>query len=389
MVVHRRESPRASASLARRQTVPSLAGCPMSACSAAAARCGMPAMPPKARRAAAIAPSSTVSLKAPMTAEMSSSNRLVTLKQRKWSLAPGLRDDDSRRTNSPGLAVLLAVGDEELLQRQRAAASPLRSSTVAPSAISAGGEVADRRAVGDVAADRAGGAHLHGAEPAHEFAEVGIERRQGGMARGVARPSRRAESAPSASTIASSPATRPSQMISAVAQLLGDPQADIGRARDERRVGMVRDRARRATHRSRARRRSASSSPTKRSSSSASLERRGVPSRRRARTRRRLARAGVERRIDDRPVAGAAAQIAGERSRPPARADRPRAPPGRARTGSSRCRACRSRTASRDARPSPAWTGCSAPVGAARSSTVITSAPSAWPRSRMQALTGS
>ena len=45
--------------------------------------------------------------------------------------------------------------------------------------------VADRRAVGDVAADRADVAHLLAGEPAHELAEIGIDRGEVGQGGGV------------------------------------------------------------------------------------------------------------------------------------------------------------------------------------------------------------
>ena len=112
-----------------------------------------------------------------------------------------------------------------------------------------------------------------------------------------------------------------------------------------------------------------------------------------ARARRPRRRTGRRRRrrrspapLDDRAVAGAAAEIAGERVAD-ARAGRGRAANDRRRTGSSRCPACRSRIASRGGRPSPAAPDGGRPPSA-RSSTVISSAPSTWPSSRMQALTG-
>jgi hypothetical protein len=66
-------------------TTASLHGRPTSAASVSTARFGIAAMPPKAIRAAATRPSSTVMLKAPSSAEMSWSNRLETLWQRRRS----------------------------------------------------------------------------------------------------------------------------------------------------------------------------------------------------------------------------------------------------------------------------------------------------------------
>ena len=74
-------------------------------------------------------------------------------------------------------------------------------------------EIADRRAVGDVAADRAARAHLRRAEARHHQAEIGVQRVQ--MRRRVEQRRAGAEPQPGSRpiSIASSPATRPSQMI--------------------------------------------------------------------------------------------------------------------------------------------------------------------------------
>ena len=72
-------------------------------------------------------------------------------------------------------AVLLAVGDEEVLERQAAALARRGAACrVAPAAISDRRAVADRRAVGDVAADRAGVADLHRGEAPPHLAHVRI-----------------------------------------------------------------------------------------------------------------------------------------------------------------------------------------------------------------------
>ncbi|MNV94020.1 hypothetical protein D3C71_1887720 [compost metagenome] len=59
--------------------VPGYQAEPISDCSQALARLGMPAMPPKATRALRTWPFSITRLKAAQTAEMSSSRRLDTL----------------------------------------------------------------------------------------------------------------------------------------------------------------------------------------------------------------------------------------------------------------------------------------------------------------------
>ena len=72
-------------------------------------------------------------------------------------------------------AVLLAVVDEELLDRHGADALALAQLQGRAERDQCRRRVADRRAVGDVADDRAARPHLLGAEAAEEFAEIGID----------------------------------------------------------------------------------------------------------------------------------------------------------------------------------------------------------------------
>ena len=112
---------------------------------------------------------------------MSSSKRFDTLKQRKTSPSPELADGHAA-DELAGRAVLATVGEEEVLQRQRPDAVAPAQLELAPERDEGRREVADRRAVGDVAADGARGPDLPAAEPAQELAEVGVdpgERRAG------------------------------------------------------------------------------------------------------------------------------------------------------------------------------------------------------------------
>ena len=73
-------------------------------------------------------------------------------------------------------AILLAVGDEEVFQRQRARRLALAQHDPAAERDQGRREIADWRTVGDIAADCSARPHLHRAEAAHEFAEIGMDR---------------------------------------------------------------------------------------------------------------------------------------------------------------------------------------------------------------------
>ena len=147
----------------------SVQGLPISAASTCAARFGMPAMPPKAMRAAVTLPSSTVIVEA--AAERR--NVLVEALGQLVAAQPvRLARDLDRLDEFAGLAVLLAVVEEELLERRSCGlCSPCRRCSVAPSAISAGGLSPIGRAIGDIAADRRGVAHLGRAIAADHLAQ--------------------------------------------------------------------------------------------------------------------------------------------------------------------------------------------------------------------------
>ena len=129
-------------------------------------------------------------------------------------------------------------------------------------------EIADRRAVGDVAADRARRAHLERAEAAHRSRRDPDRWQRDRAARSawVAPAPIVKRCSLSIDLIESCDAAEPDD-LSIGAQALGDPEADIGRAGDERRVGMRGIEIAPASPRSPAPRRSGPSSPTKTSSS--------------------------------------------------------------------------------------------------------------------------
>ena len=109
--------------------------------------------------------------------------------------------------------------------------------------------VADRRAVGDIAADRAGVADLDAADPPDQLAEIGVQ--AGQRLAGVGIADRRAERERVRAFL------DPLQIgdvadedgRAEVAKLLGDPQADIGRAGDDPGLGMRERGGRRARRR--------------------------------------------------------------------------------------------------------------------------------------------
>ena len=152
------------------------------------------------------------------------------------------------RTNSPGCAILLAVVDEEVLERHRARLVAALQSERRAERDQRRRQVADRRAIGDVAADRAGRAHLlaeqSGAAARRDRGSIAARY---GSAVGVRSPSRRG------SPLVRDPRSRSRPAHAAevddlrqLAQLLGDPQPDVGRARDDAWHPDWRSRARRA-----------------------------------------------------------------------------------------------------------------------------------------------
>ena len=321
---------------------------------------------------------------------MSSSKRLLILET--WNSASGrqLRHDD-RLDELARLPVLLAVVEEEVFQRDLAPARRRDAApAVAPSAIRAGG----RSPIGEPLA------MLPPIVPALRTCSP-PKRRISSSSWGESAASARRTS----TWLAIAPMRRCVALVVDLAQrlaaaeiddrgralhALGHPEPDIGRARDQHRVRMLRDELGQRRRRSPARGSCGRPRPAPAS--------RRRPARRAARrwpappaaSRAAAGHPGTSRSAarDDRLVAGAAAEIAGQRILDPRRRSaRPRS--ARARTATSRCPACRSRIASRDASTSACCTGCSVPSAPLRCSTVSRWQPSSVGRKRMQALIAS
>ena len=142
-------------------------------------------MPPNATRAAVIVPSAMVSLNAPHTAEMSLSNRRESFEMCTRSSGTGrgtwIALDEFAR-----LAVLLAVIEEEVLQRHRPPSRQAAQGQRRAERDQRGRAIADRRAVGDVAADGARVAHLQPGEAADQLAQFRTQPRERGVRLGIA-----------------------------------------------------------------------------------------------------------------------------------------------------------------------------------------------------------
>ena len=238
-----------------------------------------------------------------------------------------------------GREILLAVAQEEILEREGAALGSAPERELGAQRDQRRRHVADRRAVGDIAADRAGVADLDSADAADELAEIRMQAGQRLAGLGVAdgRPERERLRAlldlPQIGDVADEDGR------AEVAKLLGDPQADVGGPGDDPGLGMRDEEVGQLVGAGRM----AVSGPQRAERPDGGLVILGRH------------RHGFARR-EDRAVAGAAAQIAGDDV---AHRARPKSPPRRgfARRATSRSRACRSRIASRGARPARAGPG--------------------------------
>ena len=175
--------------------------------------------------------------------------------------------------------------------------------------------VADRRAVGDVAADRADVAHLLAAEPAQQLADVRIERRERCLRVGIGDAG--ADLQRRAGIDDPLQLAHPADVDHRVehAQMLGDPQADVGRARDDAGVGMLEQQVGQRIER---RRREEPALAVADRHRLVILQRLqlgdGIRSRgEQARIAAPLSSSIAPCRRDDRLIAGAAAEVAGER----------------------------------------------------------------------------
>ena len=137
-----------------------------------------------------------------------------------------------------GGSILLAVAQKEILERQRPAGIAAAQMQGGTQGDQRRGRVADRRAVGDIAADGSHVAHLIRAEPAQQVCERRVQRRE-------RRPQRRdRDPGPDPQPLAL--ALDPLQIGDAgqegdqgqVAQALGQPQPDVGGTGDQGGVGV-------------------------------------------------------------------------------------------------------------------------------------------------------
>ena len=101
-----------------------------------------------------------------------------------------------------------------------------------------GRHVADRRAVGDIAADRAGVADLDAADPADQLAQIGVEAGQRLLGLGIADARAERERVRALLDPPQIGDVADEDDRAEIARLLGDPQADIGGAGDDPRLGM-------------------------------------------------------------------------------------------------------------------------------------------------------
>ena len=140
---------------------------------------------------------------------------------------------------SPGSAVLAAVVEEEVFERNRPARIAVAQLDGCAERDQHRRRIPDRRAVGDVAADGAGGAHLLRAEAAQHLAHVRIDPPERGLGLGVGGGG--ADLDPVVRLPHLVERGDPSGVHDArqVPELLGDPQAHVGRPADDGGVGVT------------------------------------------------------------------------------------------------------------------------------------------------------
>jgi hypothetical protein len=132
-----------------------------------------------------------------------------------------------------GRAILSAVGDEEILERERPPLRTAPQNELGPERDQGRRHVADRRPIGDIAADRAGVADLDAADPAHQLAQIGMKARQRLARVGIAdRGAERERLVRLLDRLQLGDVTDEDDGTE-LAQLLGHPEPDIGRPRDD------------------------------------------------------------------------------------------------------------------------------------------------------------
>ncbi len=150
----------------------------------------------------------------------------------------GPRDGDSF-DELAGLPVLLAIIEEIILQTHEAPPSCAAQHQSRIKGDQGGRTVADGRSIGDIAADRAGIAHLKAADAAGQLAKIGMQPREGLVRIGIAHARadteavRRFHDGLKVGYVADEDQRlqRP--------EALGHPKTHICRSRDEPRVGML------------------------------------------------------------------------------------------------------------------------------------------------------
>ena len=236
-------------------------------------------------------------------------------------------------------------------------------------------------------ADRAARAHLDGAEAAHELAEIGmnpLKKRRGVAERDAGAERQRAVGRLADRVEAGNPA-EPDDLAQ-LAQLLGDPEADVGRPGDQRGVGVA---GVERGERIEARRRGEEArlvAGEKVLPVGERGERRGPLAGRGGEPVGGRAVAGRKSGREDRPVAGAAAEIAGKLF---VEARRRRGGPGMIGGEQAHDDARGAETALRAVQVDHRLLHRVERVAVGQILDVMSSTPSSWPSSKMQALTAS
>ncbi len=120
----------------------------------------------------------------------------------------------------------------------RRRASALAQDEVRAQRDQGGRRVADGRAIGDIAADRAGIAHLAGAQTPDQLAEIGIGFGQHRLGIAVGRGGADPDPAGLDAYVAQGGDPADMDDRRQVAMLFRDPESDIGGAADNRRIGV-------------------------------------------------------------------------------------------------------------------------------------------------------
>ena len=152
-------------------------GLPTSAASTAAARLGVPAIPPNAMRADVTMPPPTAILKTP------AKRRNILIKALgdfiAFQLIRRCVQGNAHGLNKlTGLAILFAIFNEKLFQRHCASVIAFSQHQFRIQRDERRRHIADWRSIGDITADRAGISDLNSPDTTYKFAKVRIGSRQ-------------------------------------------------------------------------------------------------------------------------------------------------------------------------------------------------------------------